>query len=140
MRHTSQRYTPAPFYGMRVEYATDLPTGGGDASQLTRNCHLAVVLVRTTQKSRCVSTASGFLVSTAGVRDAFGDENSDTVTVHGYCSVDNLLSFKMDPPSKAKQRVCLLLITACSKEAITVHNVAHIDEGAVTQAEYFMKK
>ena len=73
-------------------------------------------------------------------RDALGDENSDTVTIHGYCSVDNLLSFKMDPPSKEKQRVCLLLITACSKEAFTVHNVTHFDEGAVTEAEYFMKE
>ena len=66
--------------------------------------------------------------------------NSDTVTIHGYCSVDNLLSFKMDPPSKAKQRVCVLLITACSKEAITVHNVTHIDEGQVPEAQYFIKK
>ena len=129
-----------PDNGMRVEYAPDLPFGSGDASQLARNCHLAVALVRTTQKSRCVSTASGFLVSTAGVRDAFGDETAGTVTIHGYCSVDNLLSFKMDPPSTAKQRVCLLLITACSEEAITVHNVTHIHEGAVTEAQYFIKK
>ena len=129
-----------PFYGMRVEYAPQVPIGTGDAAPLARNCHLAVALVRTNQKSRCVSTASGFLVSTAGVRDAFGDENSDTVTIHGYCSADNLLSFKMDPPSKSKQRVCVLLITACSKEAITVHNVTHIDEGAVTEAQYFIKK
>ena len=129
-----------PDNGMRVEYAPDLPFGSGDASQLARNCHLAVALVRTTQKSRCVSTASGFLVSTAGVRDAFGNENAGTVTIHGYCSVDNLLSFKMDPPSTAKQRVCLLLITACSEEAITVHNVTHIHEGAVTETQYFIKK
>eukprot|EP00974_Lingulodinium_polyedra_P002036 191741-Lingulodinium_polyedra.AAC.1 len=126
-----------PFYGMRVEYA---PEAEGGASQPARNCQLAVALVRTTQKSRCVSTASGFLVSTAGVRDAFGDEDSDTVTIHGYCSVDNLLSFKMDPPSKAKQRVCLLLITASSPEAITVHSVTHIDEATVAEAKYFIKK
>ena len=62
------------------------------------------------------------------------------VTMHGYCSVDNLVSFTMDPPSKAKQRVCLLLITACSKEAFTVHNVTHFDEDSVTEAEYFMKE
>ena len=42
--------------------------------------------------------------------------------------------------SRAKQRVCLLLITGCSKEAITVHNVTRIDESAVAEAEYFMKK
>ena len=60
--------------------------------------------------------------------------------MHGYCSVDNLVSFTMDPPSKAKQRVCLLLITACSEEAITVHNVTHIHEGAVTETQYFIKK
>ncbi len=55
-------------------------------------------------------------------------------------SADNLLSSKMDPPSKAKHRVCLLLITGCAKEAITVHNVTHIDEGAAAEAAYFMKK
>ncbi len=132
-----------PFYGMRVEYApgesagSDSPTA---SRARARNCNMAVALVRTTQKSRCVSTASGFLVSTAGVTDAFGDEKYDAVTIHGYCSVDNLLSFKMDPPHNAKQRVCLLLITGRTKEAITVHNVTHIDEGAITEAEYFLKK
>ena len=79
-------------------------------------------------------------MSTAGVRDAFGNADSDTVTIHGYCSEGNLLNFMMDPPSKAKHRVCLLLITACSKDALTVHSVTHIDDGAVTEAEYFMKK
>ena len=34
----------------------------------------------------------------------------------------------------------LLLITACSKEAVTAHNVTHFDEGVVTEAEYFMKE
>ena len=136
-RHTSLRYVAVPFYGMRVEYA---PEAEGGASPPARNCHFAVALVRTTQKSRCVSTASGFLVSTAGVRDAFGDEDSNTVTIHGYCSLDNLLNFKMDPPSKAKHRVCLLLITASSPEAMTVHSVTHIDEASVTEAQYFIKK
>ena len=60
--------------------------------------------------------------------------------MHGYCSVDNLVSFTMDPPSKAKQRVCLLLITTCSEEAITVHNVTHIHEGAVREMQYFIQK
>ena len=67
-----------PFYGMRVEYA---PESVGGAAQPARNGHLAVALVRTTQKSRCVSTASGFLVSTPGVRDAFDNDDSDTVTI-----------------------------------------------------------
>ena len=129
-----------PFYGMRVEFSPGPPRDSGDASQLARNCQLALALVRTTQKSRCVTTASGFLVSTAGVKDASGDENSEAFTIHGYCSVNNLLSFKMDPPSRAKHRVCLLLITGCSKEALTVHNVTRIEEGAVAEAEYFMKK
>eukprot|EP00959_Pyramimonas_sp_CCMP1952_P086854 1816793-Pyramimonas_sp.AAC.1 len=53
---------PCPFYSMRVEYPR--ASGGGGASQLARNCHLAVALVRATQKSRCAPTASGFLVST----------------------------------------------------------------------------
>ena len=129
---------PCPFYNMRVEYPP--ASGGGDASQLARNCHLALALVRTTQKSRCVSTAGGFLVSTPGVTDASDDDQARAVTIHGYCSVDNLLSFKMDPPNKAKHRVCLLLITGCSKDIITVHSVTHIDEGTVTEAQYFINK
>ena len=128
------------FSGTRVEYALELLLGSGDAFQLARNCHQAVALVRIAQKSKCVTTALGFHVSTAGVKDSFGDESSHEVTNHGFCSVDNLLSFKMDPPSRAKQGVCLLLITGCSKEAITVHNVTRIDESAVAEAEYFMKK
>eukprot|EP00959_Pyramimonas_sp_CCMP1952_P412469 8643619-Pyramimonas_sp.AAC.1 len=131
-RGTPPLIRPCHFYGMRVQFAP--ASGSGDASRLARDCHLELALVRTTQKSRCVSTASGFLVSTAGVRDAFGDENSDTVAIHCYCSVDNLLSFKMDPPNRAKHRDCLLLIAGCSKEAITVHSVTHIDEAAVTEA------
>ena len=129
---------PCPFYGMRVEYP---PAGSrGDASQLARNCHLALALVRTTQKSRCVSTAGGFVVSTPGVTDASGDESSPAVTIQGYCSVDNLLSFKMDPPNRAKHRVCMLLITGCSKDGMTVHSVTHIDESAVTEGQYFIQK
>ena len=62
------------------------------------------------------------------------------MTIHGYCSVDNLLSFKMDPPNRAKHRVCLLLISGCSKDGITVHSVTHIDEAAVTEAQYFITK
>jgi hypothetical protein len=129
-----------PFYGMRVEFSQGPPRDSGDASQLARNCQLVLSLVRTTQKSRCETTANGFLVSTAGVKDASGDENSEAVTIHGYCSANNLLSFKMDPPSRAKHRVCLLLITGCSKDALTVHSVTRIEEGAVAEAEYFMKK
>ena len=62
------------------------------------------------------------------------------MTINGYCSVDNLLNFKMDPPSKAKQRVCLLLITGSSPDAITVHSVTHVDEDTVAEALYFIKK
>ena len=127
-----------PFYGMRVEYP---PAGSkGDASQLARNCRLALALVRTTQKSRCLSTAGGFVVSTPGVTDASGDESSHAVTIHGYCSIDKLLNFKMDPPNRAKHRVCLLLISGCSKDGITVHSVTHIDEAAAPEAQYFITK
>eukprot|EP00959_Pyramimonas_sp_CCMP1952_P010423 218234-Pyramimonas_sp.AAC.1 len=61
-----------------LRHARGVPpaSGGGGASQLARNCRLAVALVRATQKSRCASTASGFLVSTPGVTDASDDENS----------------------------------------------------------------
>ena len=54
--------------------------------------------------------------------------------------MDNVLEFKMDPPARAAERVCLLLITAAAPEALTVHSVTHIDPGAVHEAKYFIKK
>ena len=35
--------------------------------------------------------------------DVLEDEESDKVEVRGYCSVDNLLDFRMDPPARAKE-------------------------------------
>ena len=61
-----------PFYGLRVEYNSSGQAGG--APQPTRNCQVAVALARATQKSRCVTVANGFLVSTGGVKDALEDE------------------------------------------------------------------
>ena len=57
-----------PFYGLRVEYNS--LGKAGSAPQPTRNCKVAVAVVRTTQKSKCTTIANGFLVSTSGVRDA----------------------------------------------------------------------
>ena len=128
-----------PFYGLRVEYNSSGHAGG--APQPIRNCQVAVALARATQKSRCVTVANGFLVSTGGVKDALEDEEDPkTVEVRGYCSMDNVLEFKMDPPARAAERVCLLLITAAAPESLTVHSVTHIDPGAVHEAKYFIKK
>ena len=93
-----------PFYGLRVEYNSSGHAGG--ASQPTRNCQVAVALARATQKSRCVTVANGFLVSAGGVKDALEDEEDPkTVEVRGYCSMDNVLEFKMGPPARAAERV-----------------------------------
>ena len=128
-----------PFYGLRVEYNS--LGHAGSAPQPTRNCQVAVALACATQKSRCLKVANGFLVSTSGVKDALEDEEDPkTVEVRGYCSMDNVLEFKMDPPARAAERVCLLLITAAAPDALTVHSVTHIDPSAVHEAKYFIKK
>ena len=84
--------------------------------------------------------ANGFLVSTSGVKDALVEEDSNTVEVRGYCSINNVLEFKMDPPKRTTERVCLLLITGAATDALTVHSVTHIDAGAVDEAKYVLKK
>ena len=127
-----------PFYNLRVEYSS--PEHAGGASQPTRNCKVAVALARSTQKSRCSNVANGFLVSTSGVKDALVEEDSNTVEVRGYCSINNVLEFKMDPPKRTTERVCLLLITGAATDALTVHSVTHIDAGAVDEAKYVLKK
>ena len=134
--HLSEIHS-CPFYGLRVEYTSG---SAGGAPQPTRNCHVAVALARSTQKSRCTSTAHGFLVSTGGVVDALEAEESDKVEVRGYCSVDNLLDFRMDPPARAKDIFRLLLITGASLGAFTVHSVTHVEAGTEREAKYFIKK
>ena len=80
-------------------------------------------------------------MSTGGVKDALEDEEDPkTVEVGDYCSMDNLLEFKMVPLARAAERVCLLLITAAAPDTLTVHSVTHIDPGAVHEAKYFIKK
>ena len=89
---------------------------------------MAVALACATQKSRCLKVANGFLVSTSGVKDALEDEEDPkTVEVRGYCSMDNVLEFKMDPRAGATERVCLLLITAAAPEFLTVHSATYIE-------------
>ena len=128
-----------PFYGLRVEYNSS--GHAGSAPQPTRNCQVAVALARATQKSRCVKVANGFLVSTSGVKDALEDvEDPKMVEIRGYCSINNVLEFKMDPPARATERVCLVLITAATPDTLTVHSVTHIDPDAVNEAKYVLKK
>ena len=128
-----------PFYGLRVEYKSSGDAGG--APQPTRNCKVAVAIVRTTQKSKCTTLKDGFLVATSGVRDALeDDDDAQSVEVRGYCSIDNLLDFRMDPQLKEKERICVLLITSATGDALTVHSVTHIEPSAVSEARYFMRK
>ena len=104
-----------PFYGLRVEYKSS--GGAGGAPQPTRNCQVAVALARATQKSRCLKVANGFLVSTSGVKDALEDEEDPkTVEVRGYCSMDNVLEFKMDPPARSAERVPLAHHGRCARD------------------------
>ena len=80
-------------------------------------------------------------MSTGGVKDALEDEEDpNSVEVRGYCSMDNVLEFKMDPSARAAERVCLLLITAAAPEPLTVHSETHIDPGAVHEAKYFYQE
>ena len=72
--------------------------------------------------------------------DALEDEESDKVEVRGYCSVDNLLDFRMDPPARAKERVSLLFITGAAPGALTVHSVTHVEAGTENEARHFVKK
>ena len=52
--------------------------------------------------------------------------------------MDNVLEFKMGPPARAAERVCLLLIAAAAPEALAVHFVTHNDPGAAHEAKYLI--
>ena len=157
-----------PHYGLAVEYSIEgataaeaaSPTPGADASQVApiasrRNAKLVAALIQGSCKSRCEKEESGYKVVTDNIvdvshplpLDANDAEVAGTNTLVAYCSLDDVLNFKLDPARGASSRVALVLICGVEgaaasdgKKTFSVEAVEHVDLDQVTDAKTVFDK
>ena len=110
-------------YSLLVEYqAQAVPeelsqsaSRGETGSSQKRPCTHAVVLVRSTKRSRCVQQGeTGYMVETDDVSDwlqTHSAEESCKYKLVSFCNLDNLMDFKLDPQKGEKCQAALVSVT-----------------------------
>ena len=108
-------------YSLLVEYqAQAVPvevfqsaSRGEIGSPQKRPCTHAVVLVRSTKRSRTVQQGeTGYMVETDDVSDWLQtDSKEQCYKLVSFCNLDNLMDFKLDPEKGEKCRAALVSVT-----------------------------
>ena len=98
----------SPYYGFDVRF-------NGDALTATKGKAVAALIASST-KSLAEETGYGYKVTTTNVSDAANPNSgtSDSIrnyTVLGYCSLADMLEYKLDPPRGQRCRFAAVLIT-----------------------------
>jgi len=127
---------PDPFCEMRICY-------GGSPGQ---KAVLAATLVASNRNSKTVPIGNdAFKVVTEGVKDMANSAGSATEpvgdhTLVGYCTLDHLPAFRLDPPRGKDFRVALVLISKVDDEGFHVHKSENIEPDQVDNAIQCMQR
>ena len=126
-----------PYYGMRLEY--DTPEGS--------NGMYVAALIASEQKSRTEKLSEdSYRVSTSGIKDIANPKGTVEVPVGnydviGYCSMNNLPSFRLDPPRGKQMRVALALICKVQGDSsLVIHKLELIEPDQVANAVVCLQK
>ena len=126
-----------PYYGMRLEYDTH------EGSK----CMYVAVLIASEQKSKTEKLSEdGYKVSTEGIKDIANPKGTVEVPVGnyvviGYCSMNNLPGFRLDPPRGKQMRVALALICKVQGDAtLVIHKLEIIEPDQVANAVVCLQK
>ena len=96
---------PDPHYGFEVRFR-------GTEPLLTTKGKAVAALIRSEQKSdRPLAAGEGFKVVTQNVKDAVDSTNPDAFTVAAYCTLGDMMEYKLDPPRSQKARWAVVLIS-----------------------------
>ena len=128
---------PDAQYGMRLVYdGEEGPTG-----------LYVATLIASNSKSKTERVGDdGYKVVTTDVKDVANPAGSvekpiGNHTLVGYCSMDSLPRFRLDPPRGKNFRVALaLLSSADEKEGFHIHKLEYIEPEQVNQAVLSMQK
>ena len=121
-----------PHYGFKVIYdATDAPRSA---------CVLS--LVASSAKSNTVSIGDGFQVTTPEVLDHANPAGAPqpSVSLVGYCTMNALPGFRMDPPRGQAHRFAMCTITKREDDAYHVHKLEYIEPSQIEDAVRCVRK
>ena len=127
---------PDPFCGMHISF-DDAPGPKGI---------YAAVLVACNTKSKTLPIGdNGYKVVTASAKDIANPAGNPSApvgdhTLVGYCNMDGLPGFRLDPPRGKQFRVALVLITKADEEGFHIHKLEYIEQDQVNHAITCMQR
>ena len=128
---------PDPYYGMRVVY---------DGQEGPKGLYLAALVACNSKSKTDKLSDDGYKVVTSDVKDIANldgtvDNPVGSHTLVGYCSMDSLPGFRLDPPRGKVFRVAFVLFTkADEKEGLHIHKLEYIEPDQVNEAVLCMQK
>ena len=128
---------PDPHYGMRLVY---------DGAEGPKGLYVAALIASSSKSKTDRVGDDGYKVVTTEVKDVasiYGtvDQPVGNHTLVGYCSMDSLPGFRLDPPRGKTFRVALVLLSsAVEKEGLHIHKLEYIEPDQVNNAVVCMQK
>jgi hypothetical protein len=128
---------PDPHYGMRLVY---------DGEAGPKGLYVAALIASSNKSKTERVSDDGYKVVTADVKDVANpagslDQPIGNHTLVGYCSMDGLSRFSLDPPRGKTFRVALALFSAADEnEGLHIHKLECIEPEHVSQAVGCMQK
>ncbi len=114
-----------PYYGLNIRYS--------DGTERSAKSVLALVI--SSAKSTLLDIGDGYKVTTLGIKDALGstsdatDHSADTIAVTGFCGLDDVLNFKLDPPRGPKKtRMAAILVTSVGEAEFVISDCLLVEE------------
>ena len=126
---------PDPYYGFSINY-------DGKPGPL---CRYVIALLSSEQKSETSVVGDGFKVTTADIKDiaqpdAPGAPQPGSHTVVGYCSLNDLAGFCLDPPRGKPARCALALFSKRDEEGLHIHKQEYVEPDDVQSAIHCIRK
>ena len=126
---------PDPYYGFSINY-------DGKPGPL---CRYVIALLSSEQKSDTKIVGDGFKVTTTDVKDvaqpdAPGAPQPGCHTVVGYCSLNDLAGFRLDPPRGKAARCALALFSKKDDEGFHIHKQEYVEPDHVQSAIHCIRK
>jgi len=121
-----------PYYGFKVVY---------DTAEAEKSKYV-VAIISSQRKSKLDTFGTGYKVTTSAVTDfaSPNDSNSKSYDVLGYCALEHLLDFRLDPPRGRHHRVALVLISKTDKDGFHVEKLDHVEPTDEPNAITYFRK
>lgn len=110
---------PDPYYGFEIVY---------NETENEKSKYV-VAVISSPNKSKLDTLGAGYKFTTSAVTDYANpnDLTSKTYDVIGYCGMEHVLDFKLEPPRGRQHRVALVLISKAIQNGFHVDKLEHVE-------------